>query len=66
MEEYQSRVVEEYHDLGNKIDRLGEFIEGDLFQLLDYQNRTLLLDQSDAMIKYLDILNKRIELFKKD
>jgi hypothetical protein len=63
MEEHQKRVVEEAKELKTKLDKLGEFIAGDMFVNVveDEQNR--LIRQERIMTEYYDVLTERIDAF---
>lgn len=63
MQPHQERVVEERHDLADKITKLGAFIGGGVFSQLDAAEQGRLREQHDTMVKYRDILDKRIQAF---
>jgi len=63
MEEWQERVITERNELGDKLTKLEVFNRSKRFEALR-MGRDLLLRQESAMREYLDILNRRIELFE--
>ncbi len=63
MTDWQQRVVDECEELYAKHQRLGQFIDGDSFDLLEREDRALLLQQAILMKSYLDVLRKRIVRF---
>lgn len=63
MQPHQERVVTESNDLRTKLDKLSEFIAGDVFKKLDMEDRDLLVEQRVFMNSYLDVLRQRIERF---
>jgi hypothetical protein len=62
MSPHIARVVEEQAVLQLKIDKLESFLDSANFQTLSDNQRWLLLEQSEAMLKYNAILRLRIEL----
>ncbi len=62
MEEYKVRMIEEKNLLDAKIDRLRDFIKGDVFKGLSSQAQCLLDNQLLAMWEYSRILEMRIDL----
>lgn len=63
MEDYQKRVIDEKKELDSKIEKLNSFFETATYNSMEYDDRKLLLDQSDAMSKYSEILEERINKF---
>ena len=62
MNNYKLRLQKELEDLDFKIEKLNNFIEkNDTFKTIDLEEQELLKEQRKAMIKYADILRKRIE-----
>jgi hypothetical protein len=60
--EWYDRLVAETEGLANKLDKLERFIDSDKFCELNKENRALLSMQKHAMISYMLILNRRIEI----
>lgn len=62
---WQERVITERNALGEKIDLLSFFADEDnpVFLDLDIHVQTLLLEQLEVMMDYLEILDERISLF---
>ena len=63
MEGYQQRVVDENHELGEKLKDLRSFMHGDIYTALPAVEQGLLMVQLVAMENYSDSLSRRIELF---
>ena len=62
MNDYKLRLQKELEDLDFKIEKLNNFIEkNDTFKTIDLEEQELLKEQRKAMIKYADILRKRIK-----
>jgi len=62
MNNYKLRLQKELEDLDFKIEKLNNFIEkNDTFKTIDLEEQELLKEQRKAMIKYADILRKRIK-----
>jgi len=62
---YQDRVKKERSDLRLKYQLLYSFIESnDEFKSLSSENKNLLIEQEGIMLELLNVLNKRIKLFK--
>lgn len=66
MQHYQERVVVEFKDLCDKIDKLALFIGGEQFNSVDFDDRQLLTQQFEAMLWYKNILLTRINRFSVD
>lgn len=62
--ELLSKLLKEIRDLKNKITKLVKFIETEDFNILDDENKKLLLEQKGSMSKYLNTLEKRFEINK--
>jgi hypothetical protein len=63
MAPHQQRVVIELEELVHKIDKLTEFLKGDLFQTIPNDEKDRLERQHVAMLEYRDILAERIVHF---
>jgi hypothetical protein len=63
MQPHQERVVAESNELRTKLDKLSEFIGGDVFKKLDLEDRDLLVAQRVFMDAYFGILRQRIARF---
>lgn len=61
---YFERILDEYFELSNKVEKLNEFFTTNMFSKLADIEKELLTEQSEAMNKYLEILNKRIEYIR--
>ena len=62
MNDYKLRLQKELEDLDFKIEKLNNFIEkNDIFKTIDLKEQELLKEQREIMIKYADILRKRIK-----
>ena len=61
---YQLRVVQEKVELDEKIKRLREFKQGEVYTNLPVGEMILLSKQLSAMDKYSECLGKRIAAFK--
>jgi crAss001_48 related protein len=66
MQPHQQRVVTELKDLSDKREKLGAFLQGDVFKSLDLAERGRLVHQYEIMGKYADILRERIADFKEE
>lgn len=72
MQPYQERVVVEYNELCEKLDKLTKFIDkgieqtnkGSVFDAMDVVDQSLLLKQFNVMTDYRNILSERISRFK--
>lgn len=64
MSTFIERIETEHFELDEKIEKLETFIGGDIFKTLDPKMRALLSKQLEYMIKYSNILTKRLELLK--
>lgn len=61
--EYQRRVMLEYNELREKLDKLSAFLLTDTFASLDERSRLQLSGQRDAMAAYSQFLHNRIADF---
>lgn len=62
--EWQLRVILEKSDLDGKLGQLERFVGySEAYAALDLDARLLLIEQSGAMKRYSDILQRRIEHF---
>ena len=57
-------MLDEYFELSTKIEKLNEFFTTSMFSKLSEIEKDLLTEQGEAMNKYLEILNKRIEYIR--
>ena len=64
METWQKRVLEETHDLAEKIVKLSTYMASDDFDDLDTYSKQLLGAQRIVMGQYHEILRQRIEHFR--
>lgn len=64
LQPYQQRVVDEYNELCNKLNKLQEFINKPQPMFIDDLNWDLLKQQYGIMSAYATLLSKRIDLFK--
>lgn len=62
MEPYQQRIIDEKNELDYKISKLGIFLEGKFFYILDSVKKSKLTEQKLIMDEYSRILGERIEL----
>lgn len=63
--DYQQRVLDEGFELKSKMEKLGKFLHTEMFDELPKEEQDDLREQLKIMIKYLNILTKRIVRFKK-
>ena len=63
MQPHQQRVVDEKEALGEKLEKLLDFIQTDFYKTLPERERELLFFQSQVMEDYYEVLQERIELF---
>ena len=64
MEDFQKRVIEEKSDLDKKVESLRIFITGPVFPTLPKDECERLYEQHRYMVKYSDVLGRRIIAFK--
>lgn len=55
-----SRMEQELAELDERIQKLSDFLDGDVFPHLDPQDRNLMLIQSNAMRNYQSALKQRL------
>ena len=60
MTPYQQRVVAEREDLVDKLDKLSEFLKGDVYRSLPADERERLARQYNIMVSYSNVLVERI------
>lgn len=63
MQDFQQRVVDEHKELASKLDKLNQFIKGDIYKSLPGDEQMRLNHQAKAMSEYAFILNDRIAHF---
>jgi len=63
MKPHQERVVAEKKELDEKIAKLDQFVDGDVYDDLDEEEQDRLTRQREAMGDYSDVLGERIEAF---
>lgn len=63
MLDYQQRVIDEKAELDERLERLSEFIGGEIYRDLDDAERLRLNRQRDAMNWYSRVLGQRIDAF---
>ena len=63
MQPHEQRVVEERDDLLTKMRKLSDFMGGQIFSNLPYEDRKLLQIQHHAMTAYAEVLSTRIGRF---
>lgn len=62
MEDLKLRLLKEKNQLGEKIDKLGEFLGSERFNELDIHQRNLLRVQHSAMNAYWECLSARLSI----
>lgn len=62
MEDHMKRVVVEYREINEKLAKLTAFNKSPRYSELDHDRRLLLLEQEGVMLRYSDILRKRLAL----
>lgn len=60
---HQERMMEEFTELHDRLNKLTAFIASPRYMELDQDERLDLLEQSDHMRKYRNVLEKRIHKF---
>jgi hypothetical protein len=60
---HEQRVVDEEDALSVKLNKLTEFIQGEAFSNLPFEDRALLQEQLHWMREYVDVLRRRIARF---
>lgn len=63
MQPHQERVVIERDELAEKVQKLGVFLDGDIFKSLDPKEQGRLFTQQAYMTLYLEVLGQRIAAF---
>lgn len=61
---YQCRVIEEKMDLAEKVEKLGFFLEGNVFKTLNNDEKLRMQQQLIFMELYLKVLKDRIASFE--
>lgn len=61
--EWQQRVVQELHDLSDKVVKLRRYLATDTYRGLPQEDQALLVMQLQSMITYEAVLLKRVERF---
>lgn len=61
---HEQRVVEEYEQLKERLDKLGDFLKKGKPEFIDDANWDLLNEQFEPMDWYRTVLIRRIRLFK--
>lgn len=64
MEDYQIRVIDEWKELGERIDRLTKFMYSPKFLKVKKDEQVRLRLQMNVMLNYSEILSDRIKNFK--
>lgn len=64
MSEVKERVIKEYEELEIKHNKLSKFMQSDAFTKIPTLQQVLLVNQSEAMLLYLNILYQRIKLWQ--
>ena len=62
MLDYQKRLLEETRDEADKLNKLNQFMAGDVFPTLDRKNKTLMYKQCRIMNSFVEVLGERLEL----
>jgi len=65
MEDNQKKVYDEKKYLDIKLNNLSFFFKSVMFASLPYHQKQLMQDQYNVMLRYSEILQKRINLFDK-
>lgn len=60
MNDFKSRLLVEVTELKNKVEKLENFIDGDIYDTLPEIDRTDLKEQLNHMKNYLLVLNRRV------
>ena len=64
MQPHQQRVIDERQQLRERLDKLENFLAGDLFKSLSHEEGVLLWAQRGAMAQYLAVLDRRVAIWK--
>ena len=62
MEDFKKRLLEETREEANKLNKLNQFLAGDIFSTLTREEKDLLYEQSRIMNSFVQVLGKRLEL----
>ena len=62
MKDYQKRLLEETRQEAIKLQKLNEFMSGDVFPTLPREKKTLLYKQCRIMNSFVEVLGERLEL----
>lgn len=60
MQPHRQRVIDERQQLRERLDKLENFLAGDLFKSLEHEEGVLLWAQRGAMAQYLAVLDRRV------
>ena len=60
----KERLEIERSDLRSRVDTLVNYLDSDNFNTLDITNQTLLVNQSDHMLRYLNIIDHRLKIWQ--
>lgn len=60
---HQQRVLDEAHELKQKVQKLNAFVDTTTFENLEAEERTLLCKQLNLMVQYFNVLELRIARF---
>lgn len=63
MQPHEKRVVDEFFELSNKVDKLKTFLESEKSESINIYDKILLSQQLKHMSNYLDVLERRIVRF---
>lgn len=63
MQPHQQRVVDEKHDLDEKLSKLDHFFGTAIFAVLPYDEKARMQRQAKHMAAYSDVLGERIAAF---
>lgn len=63
-EEYIQRLLEETQQTAGRLNKLNQFMAGDLFPTLPREDKDLMYEQQRAMSTLVQILGKRLERSK--
>lgn len=60
MKEYIERMIDEYNELKERVDKLGTFLNGDVYKSLNLEEQNDLMMQYHSMVIYKIALDKRL------
>lgn len=63
MDEVKNRVIAERDELSVKVEKLTKFLSGEKVLQLSKEMQELLFEQHSLMIKYLWVLNQRLDIW---